>query len=246
MRAILSIWDSVGFDCCIQMMGGAFFEGAELTVREVKIILVEDDPAMLQSLQQSIGAESGFEVLAACATFAEGIEAIGTFQADVLITDLKLPDGHGFDLIRQARHKLPDMEIMVISVLGDEQSVVTAIAAGASGFLLKDSRPLDIVQSVRQLVAGSSPISTSVARYIIRVIQKTESESPTEEILTKREMDILWGIAKGFTYKDVAEKLDISSNTVPTHIKNIYRKLEVNSRGEAVFEAIQRGLISIS
>ncbi len=217
-----------------------------MTDREVDIILVEDDPVMLQSLQTSIGSEGDFTVRAACANYAEGSKAIDTIPADVLITDLKLPDGHGFDLIRQARKTRSEMEIMVISVLGDEQSVVTAIASGASGFLLKDSRPLDIVQSVKQLVAGKSPISTSVARFIIQIVQGTEKDNQSDELLTKREMDILWGIAKGFTYKDVAEKLGISSNTVPTHIKNIYRKLEVNSRGEAVFEAIQRGLINIS
>ncbi|MBG6172614.1 DNA-binding NarL/FixJ family response regulator [Labrenzia sp. EL_208] len=217
-----------------------------MTDREVDIILVEDDPVMLQSLQTSIGSEGDFTVRAACASYAEGSKAIDTIPADVLITDLKLPDGHGFDLIRQARKTRPEMEIMVISVLGDEQSVVTAIASGASGFLLKDSRPLDIAQSVKQLVAGKSPISTSVARFIIQIVQGTEKNNQSDELLTKREMDILWGIAKGFTYKDVAEKLGISSNTVPTHIKNIYRKLEVNSRGEAVFEAIQRGLINIS
>ncbi len=217
-----------------------------MTDREVDIILVEDDPVMLQSLQTSIGSEGDFRVRAACANYAEGSKAIDTIPADVLITDLKLPDGHGFDLIRQARKTRSEMEIMVISVLGDDQSVVTAIASGASGFLLKDSRPLDIVQSVKQLVAGKSPISTSVARFIIQIVQGTEKDNQSDELLTKREMDILWGIAKGFTYKDVAEKLGISSNTVPTHIKNIYRKLEVNSRGEAVFEAIQRGLINIS
>nr|WP_276562462.1 response regulator transcription factor [Hoeflea prorocentri] len=208
--------------------------------------MVEDDPAMRQSLIDAITSESDFEIVAACSSFAEGERTIRAGAADVLVTDLKLPDGHGFDLIRLARKQHPDMEIMVISVLGDEQSVVTAIASGASGFLLKDSRPLDIVHSVRQLVSGSSPISTSVARFIIQVVQKSQHESNAEELLTEREMDILWGIAKGYTYKDVAEKLGISGNTVPTHIKNIYRKLEVNSRGEAVFEAIQRGLINIS
>ena len=185
-------------------------------------------------------------MVADCSTFAAGAEAIGGTPARVLITDLQLPDGHGFDLIRLARKQQPDMEVMVISVLGDEQSVVTAISAGASGFLLKDARALDIVRSVRDLVAGRSPISTAVARYIIRVVQEVEPAESPEGLLTEREMDILWGIAKGFTYKDVAKRLEISSNTVPTHIKNIYRKLEVNSRSEAVFEAVQRGLIKIS
>ena len=217
-----------------------------MTDRPVKIIVVEDDTAMLRSLVSSLGLEDDFVVAAECSTFAEGNAALTTVNADVLITDLKLPDGHGFDLIRLARKQQPDMEIMVISVLGDEQSVVTAISAGASGFLLKDTRALDVVSSVRQLISGKSPISTSVARYIIQVVQQSKPPASSDGLLTEREMDILWGIAKGFTYKAVGEKLGISSNTVPTHIKNIYRKLEVNSRGEAVFEAIQRGLINIS
>lgn len=217
-----------------------------MTDQTVNIILVEDDSAMRQSLVASLESQVDFEILAACSTFAEGATALASLKADVLITDLKLPDGHGFNLIKLARKQLPDMEIMVISVLGDEQSVVTAIAAGASGFLLKDTRALDIVNSVRQLVSGKSPISTSVARYIMQVVQQSDRTDSPKGLLTEREMDILWGIAKGFTYKDVATRLGISSNTVPTHIKNIYRKLEVNSRGEAVFEAIQRGLINIS
>ncbi len=162
------------------------------------------------------------------------------------MTDLRLPDGHGSDLIRMARRDRPDAEIMVISVLGDEQSVVGAITAGATGFLLKDSRQMDLVKAIRELLNGQSPISTSVARFIIQIVQKDETEEAEESILTKRELDILWGIAKGYTYNDVAERLEISSNTVPSHIKNIYRKLEVNSRSEAVFEAIQRGWINIS
>jgi len=213
---------------------------------KVKIILVEDDAVMLQSFVSTLNEEQDFEIVAICPTFARGEAAIEKYDANVLITDLQLPDGHGSDLICLARKQRPNMEIMVISVLGDEQSVVTAIASGASGFLLKDTPAFDIVNSVRQLVSGNSPISTSVARYIIAVVQQTETKVGTEEILTKREMDILWGIAKGFTYKDVAARLGISSNTVPTHIKNIYRKLEVNSRSEAVFEAIQRGLIKLS
>ncbi len=217
-----------------------------MTDDPVTLILVEDDDAMRHSLVRTLGQESDFEVVADCATFTSGAAAIETMAARVLITDLKLPDGHGFDLIRLARQQQPEMEIMVISVLGDEKSVVTAISAGASGFLLKDARALDIVRSVRDLIAGRSPISTAVARFIIRVVQEVEAPESADGLLTEREMDILWGIAKGFTYKDVAKRLDISSNTVPTHIKNIYRKLEVNSRSEAVFEAVQRGLIKLS
>lgn len=212
----------------------------------IRTILVEDEPAMRASLQNTLSSNIDFHVSAVCETLADGIKAVASTPADVLITDLKLPDGHGLDLIRYSRKSAPQMEILVISVLGDEESVVSAIRAGASGFLLKDTRALDVIKSVRELLDGKSPISTSVARHIIQVVQQVQKQESDKNLLTAREMDILWGIAKGFTYNDVAEKLGISSNTVPNYVKNIYRKLEVNSRGEAVFEAIQRGLITIT
>ena len=218
---------------------------------DAKIVVVEDDAAMRDSLARAIAGVPSFDLVAACATFAAGAQAIAQHEIDVLVTDLRLPDGNGIDLIRAARDKQRDTEVMVISVLGDEVTVVAAIAAGASGFLLKDAQKLDVVAAIRDLLDGKSPISTAVARYIIKLAQESAgAQAPVAEVpqvqLTERELDILWGIAKGFTYRDVAERLGLSHNTIPTHIKNIYRKLEVNSRGEAVFEAIQLGLIDLS
>lgn len=211
-----------------------------------RVIVIEDDDVMRKSLIANIDVEADLEVVADCATYEDGRAAIRDIPAEIIVTDLRLPDGHGTDLIRLARQDQPGAEIMVISVLGDEQSVVAAISAGASGFLLKDSRQLDLVRAIRDLLNGLSPISTAIARFIIKIVQKENEATLDKSILTQREMDILWGIAKGYTYNDVAERLGISKNTVPSHIKNIYRKLEVNSRSEAVFEAIQRGWINIS
>ena len=116
-----------------------------MTEPQTSVIVIEDDGAMRASLVESIESEADLQVVAECATFAEGAAAIRGVAADVIITDLKLPDGHGSELIRLARQARPGAEIMVISVLGDEQSVVTAISAGATGFLLKDSPQMDLV-----------------------------------------------------------------------------------------------------
>jgi DNA-binding NarL/FixJ family response regulator len=160
-----------------------------------------------------------------------------------------LPDGHGTALIREVRQRCPDTEIMVISIFGDEESVISAITVGATGYLLKDAFPADIAATVRDLVAGHSPISSSIARFIVRQTQgqtRTTAQLPLHTArLTPREIDILWGIAKGFSYADIAGQLGLSRHTVPGHIKSIYRKLEVNSRSEAVFEALQQGLIRL-
>jgi len=215
--------------------------------RRISVVLVEDDPPTRDLLAAGLRAGPGIELLAVADTLASARSACDRTQPDVLITDLKLPDGHGLSLIREARVRCPGTEIMVISVLGDEDSVVAAIRAGASGYILKDLAPVDLVQAAHDLVEGRSPISAGIARYIIRRVQDGTIEAPEapKPLLTPRELDILWGIAKGFTYNDIADRLGLSRQTVPTHIKNIYRKLEVNSRSEAVFEAIERKLIRL-
>jgi len=219
----------------------------ELPAQEITILLVEDDPPTLWRLQDAL-VKGGFDV-AAAATLGEARASLTARVPRVLLTDLQLPDGHGVDLIREVRQRHPDTEIMVISALGDEETVISAITVGATGYILKDAFPSDIAATVRDLVAGHSPISASIARFIVRRTQASVEPPRGPEIdtakLTPREIDILWGIAKGFSYAEIATNLGMSRQTVPGHIKSIYRKLEVHTRGEAVFEAVQQGLIKL-
>jgi DNA-binding NarL/FixJ family response regulator len=219
----------------------------ELSAQEITILLVEDDPPTLWRLQDAL-VKAGFDV-AAVATLGEARASLAARVPRVLLTDLQLPDGHGVDLIREVRQRHPDTEIMVISALGDEETVISAITVGATGYILKDAFPSDIAATVRDLVAGHSPISASIARFIVRRTQTSVEPPRGPEIdtarLTPREIDILWGIAKGFSYAEIATNLGMSRQTVPGHIKSIYRKLEVHTRGEAVFEAVQQGLIKL-
>jgi DNA-binding NarL/FixJ family response regulator len=137
---------------------------------------------------------------------------------------------------------------MVISVFGDEAHVVAAIEAGATGYLLKDARGDEITQAIHRLIAGESPISSAIARHLLRRFQPSPAAAPAAAgpPLTPRERQVLQLIAKGLSYQRIAETLSMSPHTVTTHIKQIYRKLEVNSRGEAVFEAHQLGLLPSS
>ena len=214
--------------------------------RTITVLLVEDDQPTRDRLRDALAAAGDFEVSAA-GTLAEARAALADGCPGVLLTDLQLPDGHGVDLIRETRRRCPRTEIMVISILGDERSVISAIMVGATGYLLKDAFPTDIAATLRDLVAGHSPISASIARFIVRRTQGAAAAEPplSTARLTPREIDILWGIAKGFSYAEIADHLGLSRQTVPGHIKSIYRKLEVNTRGEAVFEALQQGLIRL-
>ena len=219
----------------------------DIPARDITVLLVEDDPPTNWRLKDAL-EQAGFDVAAAM-TLAEARASLAARTPRVLLTDLQLPDGHGVELIRETRARLPDTEIMVISILGDEESVISAITVGATGYILKDAFPTDIAATVRELVAGHSPISASIARFIVRRTQNTAEPPPEPQLntakLTPREIDILWGIAKGFSYAEIANHLGMSKQTVPGHIKSIYRKLEVHTRGEAVFEAVQQGLIRL-
>jgi DNA-binding NarL/FixJ family response regulator len=219
----------------------------EISAQDITILLVEDDPPTCLRLKDALAA-AGFDVIAAM-TLGEARASLARRAPRVLLTDLQLPDGHGVELIRETRQRFPETEIMVVSILGDEESVISAITVGATGYILKDAFPTDIAATVRELVAGHSPISASIARFIVRRTQASAEPPPGPTLnttrLTPREIDILWGIAKGFSYAEIAGHLGMSRQTVPGHIKSIYRKLEVHTRGEAVFEALQQGLIKL-
>ena len=223
--------------------------GHETTKNVCRILLVEDDAPVRDRLAGIVGNWPGGRLVAACETLAAAMQTIGAEQIDLLITDLRLPDGHGVQAIRHLRTTQPQAEAMVISALADERNVIEAIEAGASGYLLKDSDAINVIEAITELLAGCSPISSAIARTLVRRLGGGPAQATpprdAEPALTAREMDILWGIAKGFTYGELAERLEISKQTVPVHIKNIYRKLQANNRSEAVYEASRRGLIRL-
>jgi len=219
--------------------------------RPLRVLLTEDDGPIRERLARIVGEWPEAELCAACANLEETLIAIGTHEIDLLITDLKLPDGSGIDAIRFLANRQPKAEAMVISILADERSVLDAIEAGASGYLLKDADSIDLLHAISDVMAGRSPISSRIARVLVRRLSEqsnapgTEKQDKGKPSLTEREMDILWGIAKGFTYGELADKLSISKQTVPVHIRNIYRKLQATNRSEAVFEASRLGLIRL-
>lgn len=215
------------------------------------VLLIEDDAPTRRRLADALGGKGDLTVVQA-GTLRAARRALEGMTPDLIVSDIRLPDGLAIDLLATVREQFPRVEILVISVLGDEGTIVAAIAAGASGYLLKDALPEDIHATALEVLAGGSPISSSIARFIVRRVQGGGQASPRDASanadaprLTPRELDILWGIAKGFTYNEIAERLGISHQTVPTHIKSIYRKLQVGTRGAAVFEAIHFGLIKL-
>lgn len=214
----------------------------------IGVIVVEDDRLTRESLVNKIEQDPGLRVDGTCGSVAEGRELIAGSAARVALMDLGLPDGDGTDLIHLAAHRQPPMEVMVITVFGDERHVVRAIEAGATGYLLKDADARSVAQSIHDLLAGGSPISTSIARHLLRRFRRDDDQRPPTDDgvhLTPREMEVLDVVARGYSNAEIGTLLELSLHTVNSHIKNIYRKLAVRSRSEAVFEAVQQGLIQI-
>lgn len=224
-------------------------ETSGLSAPIVRILLTEDDDAVRERFSRLIDTWAGGELTADCACLSETMTAISSHAIDLLITDLKLPDGHGTTAIRYLRSCQPKAEAMVISGLADERTVIDAIEAGASSYLLKDADSTDLVEAITDLMAGRSPISSRIARILVNrlsaPIEPRAVPSAMAPLLTEREKDILYGVSKGFTYSELAEHLGISHQTVPVHIRNIYRKLQVHNRSEAVYEAARQGLIRL-
>lgn len=210
-------------------------------MRMVSVLLVEDDAHTREGLADAVTRDPGLRLLAAAANFAEARELLGQHRPDVLLIDLGLPDGDGTELIRQVCGPGSPTQAMVITVFGDERHVIRALEAGASGYLLKDADLDQIAAAIRQLAEGQCPISPAIARHLLKRFQP-EPEPAVN--LTGREQEVLGLVAKGYSYAEIAEGLKLSVHTARAHIRSIYGKLSVRTRGEAVYEALQIGLVS--
>jgi len=213
----------------------------------LQIAVLEDDAVLRDRYVELVASAPDMNLLWAVGSLAEARRALESGTPDVLLVDLGLPDGSGLEIFAQVKKQFPACEVMVVSVFGDEDNVVAAIAAGASGYLLKDTLAESFLATIRELHAGGSPISPSIARILLMRARPTpaaaiESMAGGPE-LAARESEILQLVAKGFNFGEISRLLGISTNTVRTHIYRIYRKLSVHSRGEAVFEAKKLGLL---
>jgi DNA-binding NarL/FixJ family response regulator len=213
------------------------------------VLLVEDEERLRSSFAQAISASGDFVLAAAVASVKAGKSAFDLFCPDIVLVDLGLPDGSGIDIIRHVATHRSDCLVMVVSVFGDERNVVASIEAGAVGYVLKDTADENFLGAIRDMVAGGAPISPGIARHLLARVRSTgpgpvTAATDAEDVgLSDREREILNLTAKGYTFPEIAKLLDISLETIKTHIKRVYQKLAVHSKGEAVYEAQRLGLL---
>lgn len=214
------------------------------------VLIVEDQARFREAFTHALGSVPDIELLGIAPDLPQGRRMFDQLQPDVLLVDLDLPGGSGIELIRHATQTRPQCEVMVISVFGDEQHVVSSIEAGATGYLLKDCLALDLPGQLRSLRAGGSPISPVIARrLLVRLAPGAQATVPSalalvdEEVvaLSEQESRVLHLAAKGFTFDEIAQFMQVSPHTVMTYVKRVYRKLHVRSKVEAIYEARRLG-----
>lgn len=212
----------------------------------ITVAVVEDEHEVRSRFELAVRSNARLSLAFSAATAAAALTLAQERPAQVYLVDLGLPDRDGREVIRWINAQQPGASVMVVTVFGDDSHVVSSFEAGAVGYLLKDTPADQIARCIVELHEGGSPISPSVARHLLRrfVGRGAGSVAPVvDNPLSEREREVLRLIEKGMTYEEVAELLQISWHTVTSFLRRVYRKLQVNSRAEAVYEARQRGIL---
>ncbi len=217
-----------------------------------RVVLLEDDADVRQFFETCIHSRPELELVASFERLAAARQWLDFQTADLLLTDLALPDGHGLTLIKHVAQTQPSCEILVISVFGDEDTVLACVEAGAVGYIQKDTSLVDVGQTIVDIKHGASPISPMIARKVLERLRKQNVPATlvatvsSKLVLTPREANVLELISRGYSYAEIARLNETTLHTVQSHIKNLYSKLAVHSRSEAVFEATRMGLLQQS
>ena len=216
------------------------------------IYLIEDDITVRDFVLRTLKDRPDWSLVGYAASYAQASAEAAGSAAHVYLVDLGLPDGRGEDLLRALSKTNPGAELLVFTVFGDETRLIDAIEAGATGYVLKGCSSSELVTAIEQILEGGAPISSLLARLLLKRLRSvqdtlghTRADAPhdTGVLLSERETDVLKLVAQGYVNKEIARKLDISGHTVGSHIKNLYRKLAVNTRVQVVRIAQERGLV---
>jgi two-component system, NarL family, response regulator len=210
---------------------------------DIKVLLVEDQRDVREGLYALINGSSGFRCLAAFRTMEEALRAVDRELPDVVLTDVGLPGMSGIEGTRILKQAHPELPVVALTVYDDDEDVFSALCAGATGYLLKNTPPAKLLESLKDVVSGGAPMSPEIALRVIRLFREFSPPPRASYRLTQQEVELLKLIVNGHTYKTAANDLGISISTVSFHLQNIYNKLQVHSKTEAVAKALRDRLV---
>lgn len=200
----------------------------------IRVAIVEDTQELLKALAALINGTDGMECVAAFQDGESALHQLPGLSPDVLLMDIKLPGMSGVECVRRLKQLLPQTQVMMLTISEDYEQIYQSLQAGATGYLLKHNIPDRLIESIRDLHAGGSPMSNSIARKVVLAFSDRASDRPDPNArLSQREQEILEYLARGHLYKEIADQLHLSYHTVRTHVQNIYKKLHIRSRAEA-------------
>ncbi|MGH7495302.1 MAG: response regulator [bacterium] len=210
----------------------------------IDVIIVEDNDTIREGLAALINGTEGFRCLAAFRDCESLLHRLGDWAPDMLLMDIVLPGMSGIEGMKKIKSVLPDLDVLMLTVYGENELVFEALCAGACGFLLKNTPPARLLEAIKEAHEGGSPMSPAIARKVVGLFQRKGLFAAEESsLLTARECEVLNGLAQGNNYQAIAKNAFISVSTVRFHIRNIYRKLQAHSQSEAVAIAIRKGFI---
>ena len=207
---------------------------------QIKVAIVDDDEGIRSGLSALIKRAKEFKLLGEYANGETALKEIPALQPDVVIMDINLPGMKGYDCVRQIKSANPAIQFLMLTVYEDTENIFNALAAGAAGYLLKRTKSAELLEAIREVHRGGSPMTTHIARKVTQSFHRAGPSSQPTENLSEREQEVLDCLSQGFLYKEIAEKLGISYETVHTYIRRIYEKLQVRTRTEAVAKFLKR------
>jgi len=216
---------------------------------KISVGILEDNFSMRHHFSKIIERSEHLSLAFAAETLAEARESYIENPSDICLVDLQLPDGSGIEFVSDLQDP-NKTKALILTVLGDKVSVLSALQAGAQGYLLKDTPSAQIEQAIISVMQGANPISPQAATHLLSILNipnnaSADTPSLSQNLISEREKDVLTMFSRGLSYQETADVLEISINTVREYTKNIYKKLSVHSRNEAIFEALQLGLINV-
>jgi len=211
----------------------------------IKVVITEDNNTIREGLAALINGTPGYSCVGAFGECESFLAKLPTLSADVVLMDIGLPGMSGIEGISKAKKMKPELNILMLTVYEDNQTVFNALCAGACGYLVKKTPPARLLEAIKDAYEGGAPMSSLIARQVIDVFKQTQGKQKEEKEseLSTREKEVLTSLSDGNNYQEIADRLFISVDTVRHHIKNIYRKLHVHSQSEAVAKAIRKGII---
>jgi len=206
----------------------------------IKVSLVEDDAKLRETLVRYFAGQSGYRCLKSYANAEAALVDIPQHLPDVVLMDINLPGMSGIECMARLRKAAPSMKIIMLKVFEEGEQVFQALSAGAFGYLVKSNRPAKILEAIREVFDGGSPMSEHIARKVVQSFQARADASADTASLTPRELEVLQGLSRGHPYKEISHELGISLSTVRTYIQRIYEKLHVHSQTEAVMKFVRK------